>query len=219
MWALWFLFLNKLLSQKKKRPPPPARCVSVRQARDCGQMAQAVLLGAALVSGATLHPCRLGLAGCALEPGQKHEDGSLWDTDALPSIYEDGKMHKAEWSDDPRKEGGGNTSCVSIRPGTTNQWCATMCSSANPHAPDGSEASCPESMCSCTKEAREQLNKEADEVLANWKEAEKRVRSVQPLTAYPDGLPPSELDGVDDPILPDLPRAPLPLPGPCLPPS
>ena len=181
-------------------------------------MAQAVLLSAALVSGATLHPCRLGLAGCALEPGQKHEDGSRWDTDSLPSIYEDGKMHKAEWADDPRKEGGGNTSCVSIKPGTTNQWCATMCSSANPHAPDGSVASCPESMCSCTKEAREQLNNEADEVIANWKEAEKRVRSVQPLTAYPDGLPPSELEGDDAPILPDLPRAPLPIPDPCLPP-
>ena len=66
-------------------------------------MAQAVLLSATLVSGATLHPCRLGLAGCALEPGQKHEDGSRWDTDSLPSIYEDGKMHKAEWADDPRK--------------------------------------------------------------------------------------------------------------------
>ena len=172
-------------------------------------MAQAVLLSAALVSGATLHPCRLGLAGCALEPGHKQEDGSLWDTDTLPSIYEDGTMQKAEWRDDPRKEGGGNTSCVSIRPGTTNQWCATMCSSANPHAPDGSEASCPEAMCSCTAEARKQLNDERDEVLANWKEAESRVRGAKPLTAYPDGLPPTDLDG-DDPSLPQLPRAPLP---------
>jgi hypothetical protein len=168
-------------------------------------MAQAVLLSAALVSGATLHPCRLGLAGCALEPGHKQEDGSLWDTDTLPSIYEDGTMKKAEWRDDPRKEGGGNTSCVSIRPGTTNQWCATMCSSANPHAPDGSEASCPEAMCSCTAEARKQLNDERDEVLANWKEAESRVRGAKPLTAYPDGLPPTDLDG-DDPSLPQLPQ-------------
>ena len=122
-------------------------------------------------------------------------------------------MKKAEWRDDPRKEGGGNTSCVSIRPGTTNQWCATMCSSANPHAPDGSEASCPEAMCSCTAEARKQLNDERDEVLANWKEAESRVRGAKPLTAYPDGLPPTDLDG-DDPSLPQLPRAPLPPPLP-----
>jgi hypothetical protein len=170
-----------------------------------------MLLSAALVLGATLHPCRLGLAGCALEPGHKHDDGSLWDTDTLPSIYQDGTMHKAEWQDDPRKEGGGNTSCVSIRPGTTNQWCATMCSSANPHAPDGSPASCPEAMCSCTAEARKQLQDESNEVLANWKEAESRVRGVKANTAYPDGLPPTDLDG-DDPSLPQLPRAPPPLP-------
>ena len=176
--------------------------------RTLSMLAQAMLLSAALVSGATLHPSRLGLA---LEPGHKHDDGSLWDTDTLPSIYADGTMKKAEWADDPRKEGGGNTSCVSIRPGTTNQWCATMCSQANPHAPDGSEASCPEAMCSCTAEARKQLNDERDEVLANWKEAESRVRGAKPLTAYPDGLPPTDLDG-DDPSLPQLPRAPLPLP-------
>jgi len=165
----------------------------------------ALLLSAALVSGATLHPCRLGLAGCALEPSQEHGDGSLWDTDTLPSIYEDGKMNKAEWRNDPRREGGGNTSCVSIMPGTTNQWCAIMCSSANPHAPDGSEASCPFSVCSCTAEARKQLTDEREEVLANWKEAESRVRGAKPLTAYPDGLPPSDLEG-DDPSLPQLPE-------------
>merc|ERR1719272_2557737 len=60
-------------------------------------------------------------------------------------------------------------------------------------------------MCSCTAEARKQLNDERDEVLANWKEAESRVRGAKPLTAYPDGLPPTDLDG-DDPSLPQLPQ-------------
>jgi hypothetical protein len=147
----------------------------------------------------------MGLKGCALDPGHKQEDGSLWDTDTLPSIYEGGTMEKAEWRNDPRREGGGNTSCVSIMPGTTNQWCAIMCSDANPKAPDGSEASCPSSVCACTAEARKALIDERDEVLANWKEAESRVRGAKPLTAYPDGLPPSDLEG-DDPSVPVLPK-------------
>ena len=172
-------------------------------------MAHAVLFSAALVSGATLHPCKLGLSGCALDPGHKHEVGSSWDTDTLPSIYKDGTMDKAEWSPDARREGGGNTSCVSIKPGTTNQWCAMMCSDENPKGPDGSVASCPISFCECTEEARKRLTDEHDEVMANWKEAESRVRGVKPLTAYPDGLPPTDLDG-DDPSLPEIPRAPLP---------
>ena len=166
---------------------------------------------AALVLGASVRPCRLGLPGCALEGValEPSHDGSwqplaLWDTDTLPY------MEKAEWRNDPRREGGGNTSCVSIAPGTNNQWCAIMCSDANPKAPDGSEASCPPSKCRCDAEARKQLEDEAKQLMDNWKEAEERVRSAKPNTAYPDGMPPiadDERKQLED-ALPSIPGAP-----------
>jgi hypothetical protein len=53
------------------------------------------------------------------------------------------------------------------------------------------------------------MKDEHDEVIANWKEAESRARAAKPLTAYPDGFPPSELDPNEDPSLPTLPDIPI----------
>ena len=113
-----------------------------------------------------------------------------WDTDILPTLP------KAEWAGDRPT----NTSCVSIDVGTADSWCQTMCATTTV-SPTATSSSCPEATCKCDAESVAKVKEEYDEVIANWKEAEARVRTAEPDVAYPDGLPHFE----DSKPTPDLP--------------
>jgi hypothetical protein len=101
-----------------------------------------------------------------------------WDTDTLPMLP------KAEYTGDRPN----NKSCVSIDRGTADSWCQTMCASTAA-IPTVTAMTCPKSTCRCDSDAVAQVKAEHDDVIDNWKEAEARVRTADPDTAYPDGLP------------------------------
>ena len=88
---------------------------------------------------------------------------------------------------DARNFGGGNMDCISLNPATADSWCQLNCVSTTAH----SEQACPPDLCQCGKEAVKQREEEHDSEVANWKEAEARVRGANTATAYPDGLPPA----------------------------
>ena len=83
--------------------------------------------------------------------------------------------------------------------GTDDSWCQTMCASTTDNPLQVN--TCPEKTCRCDDESTAQARQEHDEVIANWHEAEARVRTAEVDTAYPDGLPHFE-DSKPTPVLP-----------------
>ena len=83
--------------------------------------------------------------------------------------------------------------------GTDDSWCQTMCASTTDNPLQVN--TCPENTCRCDDESTAQARQEHDEVIANWHEAEARVRTAEVDTAYPDGLPHFE-DSKPTPVLP-----------------
>ena len=90
---------------------------------------------------------------------------------------------------DQRNFGGGNMDCISLNPATADSWCQLNCVSNT--GSEHPEVVCPEEMCQCGKDAVKQRAAEHDQEVANWKEAEARVRGADIGESYPDGLPPA----------------------------
>jgi len=90
---------------------------------------------------------------------------------------------------DTRNFGGGNMDCISLNPATADAWCQLNCVSNT--GSEHPEVVCPEEMCQCGKDAVAQRAAEHDQEVANWKEAEARVRGADIGESYPDGLPPA----------------------------
>jgi hypothetical protein len=102
--------------------------------------------------------------------------------DAVPTDWATGAPlpQPAAYQPDTRDyAGNGNTSCVSILAGTSDYWCATSCAAGD----------CPQTMCKCGEGAKKSKEDAAAKALDSWKEAEARVKAVEPDTAYPGGLP------------------------------
>ena len=90
---------------------------------------------------------------------------------------------------DARNFGGGNMDCISLNPATADAWCQLNCVSNT--GSEHPEVVCPEELCQCGKDAVKQRAAEHDQEVANWKEAEARVRGADIGESYPDGLPPA----------------------------
>jgi hypothetical protein len=104
--------------------------------------------------------------------------------------YENGSPKAPEWVADTRNFVGGDLSCASIDAGVSDSWCQLNCATASAHP----EVSCPDNLCDCSEGAAQAGEAKASENMDNWKEAEARIRSVDPEQAYPDGLPPADDD-------------------------
>jgi len=115
--------------------------------------------------------------------------------------YANGSPKAPKWVGDERNFGGGNMNCISLEPSTADQWCQVNCVTATAHQ----EVSCPEDRCRCDEDAQKQREEQHQETVANWNEAEARVRSAEIDTAYPDGLPPAP-DDVMPAVKPGAPK-------------
>ena len=104
--------------------------------------------------------------------------------------YENGSPKAPEWVADTRNFVGGDLSCASIDAGVSDSWCQLNCATASAHP----EVSCPDNLCDCSEGAAQAGEAKASENMDNWKEAEARIRSVDPEQSYPDGLPPADDD-------------------------
>merc|ERR1740130_440672 len=124
--------------------------------------------------------------------GQAFADGkpaSPFATQEAPR-YENGSPKAPEWVADTRNFVGGDLSCASIDAGVSDSWCQLNCATASAHP----EVSCPDNLCDCSEGAAQAGEAKASENMDNWKEAEARIRSVDPADSYPDGLPPADDD-------------------------
>ena len=124
--------------------------------------------------------------------GQAFADGkpaSPFATQEAPR-YENGSPKAPEWVADTRNFVGGDLSCASIDAGVSDSWCQLNCATASAHP----EVSCPDNLCDCSEGAAQAGEAKASENMDNWKEAEARIRSVDPEQSYPDGLPPADDD-------------------------
>ena len=104
--------------------------------------------------------------------------------------YENGAPKPPEWTPDERNFVGGDLSCASVDGQTSDSWCQLNCATASAHP----EVSCPKDRCDCSAGAVQAGQAKSAEAMDNWKEAEARIRSAEPETSYPDGLPPADED-------------------------
>ena len=119
----------------------------------------------------------------------KAEAAASVGTPEIAPHYANGSPKPPKYVGDTRNFNGGNMDCISLNPATADAWCQLNCvdTPGEPHP----EVRCPEDLCQCDKDGVKQRAQEHDSEVANWKEAEARVRGADIGTSYPDGLPPA----------------------------
>jgi hypothetical protein len=115
------------------------------------------------------------------------------------------EINTPEWIGDNRNFGRGNVSCVSIDAATSSSWCQSQCVILPGLTNAAYEAACPSTVCKCDAQAAQQAAAATESALDEWKDAEERVRSADPDTAYPDGFP-ALPEGASPVPLPQLPK-------------